>query len=73
MPGPIATMPGDKKIDGFEVWEIRNAAESLVRAEEIKMNPKLNKLASKFISEKLLADAAAKAEATKAAAKKGKA
>ena len=72
LPQNIATMDGDKKIDGIQVWDIRNAADTLVRAEEIKANKKLNNLASKFISEKLLADIAAKKTAAEAAAKKTK-
>jgi hypothetical protein len=57
-----------KKIDGFDEWEVNNAADTLIRAEEIKANKKLFNAASKVISKKLIAVQAAKLKATKKAA-----
>ena len=46
-----------------------DAADTLVRAEEIKGNKELHSAASKHISDKLIAQRAAKLEATKKASK----
>ena len=47
-PQPITggTEPMTEKIGGMDAWEVRNAADTLMQAEEIKtMKPKLYKLA----------------------------
>ena len=44
-----------KKIDGFDEWEVRGAANTLVEAERIKNNPKLLKAAKKIASENAIA------------------
>jgi len=49
-----------------------DAAETLVRAEEIKANKELHNAASRFISDKMIATRAAKLEAAKMAGKTGK-
>jgi len=46
-----------------------DAAQALVLAEEIKQNKELYKVASKFISEQLIAQRAAKLEAAKSVSK----
>lgn len=56
-----------KKIDGFEKYEVENAADALIQAEEIRLQPKLFKVARKFVIRKRMAAAAVKMKATKVA------
>lgn len=58
-----------KKIDGFERYEVENAADTLIRAEEIRLQPKLFKAARKFVIRKKVAAAAVKLSAAKNAGK----
>ena len=48
----VATMK-EKKVDGFDKWEIENAASTLKQAEEIKAKPKLLALAKKELTKQL--------------------
>ncbi|MDD5501973.1 MAG: hypothetical protein PHH26_00730 [Candidatus Thermoplasmatota archaeon] len=50
------------KIDGIDKWEVENAADALIRANEVKANPKLLKAAHKVLISK--AAAATKAATT---------
>lgn len=59
----------EKKIDGFDEYKVMSAADSLIRAEEIKLEPKLFNAAKKFVVRKRMAAAAVKMKATKAAGK----
>lgn len=52
-----------KKVDGYDKWDITQAAESLTAADDVKTNPKLYKLAIAHLS--ITADKAAKAMAGK--------
>lgn len=58
-----------KKIDGFDKYEVENAADTLIRAEEIRLQPKLFKVARKFVVRKRIAAAAVKLSAAKNAGK----
>lgn len=42
----------EKKIDGFDRWEVESAASDVQRAMELKKNPKLLKAALKMLEEK---------------------
>ena len=61
-----------EKIGGFERYEVENAADSLIRAEEIRLQPKLFGVAKKFVIRKRMAAAAVKMTATKLAGERGK-
>lgn len=45
--------PKVEKIDGIDKYEVENAADTLVRAEEIKRKPKLLAAAKKVIATRL--------------------
>ena len=36
-----ATMGGKKKINGYDAWDVKDAARTLMKAIEIRSNPKL--------------------------------
>lgn len=57
------------KIDGIDKYKVENAADTLIRAEEIKRDKKLLTAARKVINQKLIATQAAKLKATQAAGK----
>ena len=57
-------------IDGIEKYKVEAAAETLIRAEEIKLDKKLLAAARKVINQKYLAASKAKLQATQTAAKK---
>lgn len=44
-----------KKIDGFDEWEVRDAASTLKRVFEIRQNPKLMRAATKMLREETAA------------------
>lgn len=48
-------MARPKKINGYDHYEIESAADSLIRAEEIRNNPKLYPLAMKEVQKKAAA------------------
>ncbi len=48
-------MPEGKKKNGYDEWEIDDAVRTLVRAEEIKQDPKLMKACSSALTKKLKA------------------
>lgn len=58
-----------EKIDGMDAWEVRNAADALVRAKEIEADSKLHKAAMKIVDSKMKAAAQAKLDAVKAVSK----
>ena len=58
MNGEVTAMES-KKIDGFDEWEVKDAASTLRRVFEIKAKPKLFKAALKELKKE--ADAASKA------------
>ncbi len=58
------------KIDGMDAWEVRNAADTLIRAKEIETDSKLHKAALKIVDTKMKAAAQAKLEAINAVSKK---
>ena len=66
MSSPETAVAKKDLLYGMDKWEVESAADNLIRAEEIKANPKLHKAASKLISDKLIAARAAKLEAAKA-------
>lgn len=47
MSGEITKMATEKKIDGFDKWEVKNAARTIMEAIEIRKKPKLLALAKK--------------------------
>ena len=59
-----------EKIDGFDKYEVERAADVLIQAEEVRLDPKLFKAAAKLVARKRLAAAAVKLKATQAAIKK---
>jgi hypothetical protein len=61
-----------KKIDGIDAWEVRNAANDLIRAKEIEADPKLYKAALKIVDKKMKATAEAKLDAIKKVVSKKK-
>ena len=67
MPG--LTSSRDKKFQGFDIFEVESAANALVRAETIKMDKKMFAAASKFISQRMIAERLAKLKATEKAGK----
>ncbi len=58
------------KIDGIDAFEVRNAADTLVRAKEIEQDKKLFAAAQKEIDRKMKAAAQAKLDAIEAVSKK---
>lgn len=58
-----------QKIDGMDAFEVRNAADTLVRAKEIAADSKLHKAALKLVDDKMKAAAQAKLDAIKAVGK----
>lgn len=57
------------KIDGMDAWEVRDAANTLIRAKEIEADTKLHKAAVKIVDDKMRATAKAKLDAINAVAK----
>ena len=57
----------EPKIGGVDKYKVENAADTLVRAEEIKRDKKLLAAARTVINKKLIATQAAKLKATQAA------
>ena len=57
-----------KKIGGFDKYEVESAADTLIRAEEIRLQPKLFTAVKGLILRKKIATAAVKLKATKVAA-----
>lgn len=58
--GDQPIMASEKKIDGFDKWEVEEAARTLMRAIEIRQKPKLFALAKKEATKQAkLAEAAA--------------
>ncbi|KKL81114.1 hypothetical protein LCGC14_1998010 [marine sediment metagenome] len=55
----------EEKIMGLPKWDVESAADTLVKAEEIKLEPKLFKAASSVVRKKKLAIAALRLAATK--------
>ncbi len=68
MPDTISTNE-DKKFEGFELWRVRQAADTLTEAEIIKADKKMFAAASKFISQRILAERQAQLDAAKSAVK----
>ena len=68
MPLPIASE--NKKFQGFDLFVVRNAAETLTEAKIIESNKKLWAAASKYISLNIIAERQAKLDAAKAVGKK---
>lgn len=52
---PTAVNPKSDKIDGIDKWQVESAAETLIRANEIKADPKLLKAAHKVLMSKAAA------------------
>lgn len=58
-----------EKIDGMDAWEVRSAADTLIRAKEIEADSKLHKAAVKIVDGKMKAAAQVKLDAVNAVAK----
>ena len=58
-----------KKIAGFEKYEVESAADTLIRAEEIRLQPKLFKAARGLVLRKRVATQMVKMKATQRASK----
>ena len=41
----------DEKFEGFDIWKIRNLAESLTRVQELKDKPEMLKAVQKYLKE----------------------
>ena len=65
----VMAQPKVETIDGIEKYKVENAADTLIRAEEIKQDSKLLKAARGLINKKLIAAQQAKAQATQMAGK----
>ncbi len=61
--------PKIETIDGIDKYKVENAADTLIRAEEIKQDKKLLNAARGLITKKLIATQQAKVKATQAAGK----
>ena len=59
----------NKKFQGFDIWKVRQAADTLTEAEIIKADKKFFNAASKYISQRIIAERQAKLDAAKKAAK----
>ncbi len=67
---PLEMTNENKKFQGFDLFDVKQAARTLTEAELIKSNKKLWAAASKYISLNIIAERQAKLDAAKKAGKK---
>jgi hypothetical protein len=48
---PELACSADEKYEGFDIWVIRNAADSLKKAKELKDKPEMLKAVEKYLQE----------------------